>query len=551
MQHDTRVGARLKVARRRVGLTQEQLADALGVRHRQTVASIEAGRRSLSAQELLRAMSALDVDLDYFTDSFRLVGEGRFSFRTSRPVADAVLDEFEERVGRWIAMYRELAREQGEVPQWLEFKLALTPRSTFEDAEGAGEALADHWQLERCPAELLRSTMEDRMRILVLDTDPPVGISEAIARVPGLSCVLVNRQDPEGRRNLYFADALFHLLTWDAMAPARKEPVEVPRRRKGWHVRRLAKHFASALLMPGTVLREYWGSQIKSADVHDRLNDMAVALRVPGAACKWRLRRLGLLSKADLTRVDDGRLVENGHPRGATPDVRPFSRQFVERVATALDAGRLSVRQTASLLNVSLPDLASLLRAYGHEPQFEAPASPAPPGPGTPGDSTPTAINIRPAQSTDRAMLVSISMRTIRASYTGFLGRVAVEAWLASGAVEAYLDQHRAKCRVVEVQGQVVGYCVAKGDLIDLLMVDSERHREGFGRVLLGHIEAELFEARAVLRLESFADNRPTNAFYVAQGWTPGEQFKDPEAGVSKVKFTKRRPGRVARGRSK
>ena len=551
MQQDTRIGARLKAARRRVGLTQEQLADALGVRHRQTVASIEAGRRSLSAQELLRAMSALDVDLDYFTDSFRLVGEGRFSFRTSRPVADAVLDEFEERVGRWIAMYRELAREQGEVPQWLEFKLALTPRSTFEDAEGAGEALADHWQLERCPAELLRSTMEDRMRILVLDTDPPVDISEAIARVPGLSCVLVNRQDPEGRRNLYFADALFHLLTWDAMAPARKEPVEVPRRRKGWHVRRLAKHFASALLMPGTVLREYWGSQIKSADVHDRLNDMAVALRVPGAACKWRLRRLGLLSKADLTRVDDGRLVENGHPRGATPDVRPFSRQFVERVATALDAGRLSVRQTASLLNVSLPDLASLLRAYGHEPQFEAPASPAPPGPGTPGDSTPTAINIRPAQSTDRAMLVSISMRTIRASYTGFLGRVAVEAWLASGAVEAYLDQHRAKCRVVEVQGQVVGYCVAKGDLIDLLMVDSERHREGFGRVLLGHIEAELFEARAVLRLESFADNRPTNAFYVAQGWTPGEQFKDPEAGVSKVKFTKRRPGRVARGRSK
>ena len=440
MQQDTRIGARLKAARRRVGLTQEQLADALGVRHRQTVASIEAGRRSLSAQELLRAMSALDVDLDYFTDVFRLVSEGRFSFRTSRPVADAVLDEFEERVGRWIAMYRELAREQGEVPQWLEFKLALTPRSTFEDAEGAGEALADHWQLERCPAELLRSAMEDRMRILVLDTDPPVGISEAIARVPGLSCVLVNRQDPEGRRNLYFADALFHLLTWDAMAPARKEPVEVPRRRKGWHVRRLAKHFASALLMPGTVLREYWGSQIKSADVHDRLNDMAVALRVPGAACKWRLRRLGLLSKADLTRVDDGRLVENGHPRGATPDVRPFSRQFVKRVATALDAGRLSVRQTASLLNVSLPDLASLLRAYGHEPQFEAPASPAPPGPGTPGDSTPTAINIRPAQSTDRAMLVSISMRTIRASYTGFLGRVAVEAWLASGAVEAYLD---------------------------------------------------------------------------------------------------------------
>ena len=133
-------------------------------------------------------------------------------------------------------------------------------------------------------------------------------------------------------------------------------------------------------------------------------------------------------------------------------------------------------------------------------------------------------------------------MRTIRASYTGFLGRDAVEEWLASSAVEAYLDQNLAECRVVEEDGRVVGYCVAKGDVIDLLMVDSERHREGFGRVLLGHIEAELFATRAVLRLESFADNRPTNAFYVAQGWTPGEQFKDPEAGVSKMTFTKGRP---------
>ena len=74
-------------------------------------------------------------------------------------------------------------------------------------------------------------------------------------------------------------------------------------------------------------------------------------------------------------------------------------------------------------------------------------------------------------------------------------------------------------------------------------MVDSKRHREGFGRFLLDHIEAELFNAHPVLRLESFADNRPTNAFYVAQGWTLREQFKDPEAGVSKVTFAKRRPG--------
>ena len=302
----------------------------------------------------------LDVDLDYFTDAFRLVGEGRFSFWTSGRVPDTVLDEFEERAGRWIAMYRELSREQGERPQWLEIKLALTPASSFEDAEVAGEALADHLQLGQRPAESLRSAMEDRARILVLATDPPPGISGAVARVPGLSCVLVNRQDSEGRRNLDLARALFHLLTWDAMPPARKEPVKVPRRRKGWHVQRLAEHFASALLMP------------------------------------------------------------NGRPPGAAPEALPFGRPFVERIATALDAGRLSVKRTASLLDLPVPDLGLLLRGYGHEPQFEDPASPEPDSPGTPGSprrapspsdllGTPTAQNSSPSRLEPFAPAIRVS----------------------------------------------------------------------------------------------------------------------------------------------
>ena len=113
MESDVQIGFRLKAARERSGLTQQQLADALGVRHRQTVASIEAGDRPLSAAELILGMQVLGVDLDYFTDPFRLVGEGQFSFRTSATVEEQVLDQFERRAGRWIAMYRELSREQG------------------------------------------------------------------------------------------------------------------------------------------------------------------------------------------------------------------------------------------------------------------------------------------------------------------------------------------------------------------------------------------------------------------------------------------------------
>lgn len=52
----------------------------------------------------------------------------------------------------------------------------------------------------------------------------------------------------------------------------------------------------------------------------------------------------------------------------ATP---AFSAQFVRCVADALDAGSLTVRRAASVLDLSLPELASLLTRYGHEADFE------------------------------------------------------------------------------------------------------------------------------------------------------------------------------------
>ncbi len=102
------IARRLKYAREKLGLTQAQLSEKLGFKDRQTVAAIEAGQRKLSAEELVRAMQVLGVDVDFFTDRFRLVGEGRFSWRTTKEATASLLDTFEERAGRWIALYRQL-----------------------------------------------------------------------------------------------------------------------------------------------------------------------------------------------------------------------------------------------------------------------------------------------------------------------------------------------------------------------------------------------------------------------------------------------------------
>ena len=253
----SRIAARLRAARKRAGLTQYQLAGDLGLSHRQTVTRIEDGQRSLTAEQLILAMDLLGVDLDYFTDPFRLEGEGEFTFRTGPEVASAAVDEFESRAGRWIAMYRELSREHERKPRWLEPKLALTRHSSLEDASEAGEAFSERMGLGDCPAAALRSALEDRLDILVLEVDAPTGIASAVVRAQGIKCVLVNRHEPEGQRNYGMAHGLFRLLTWDAIPPDRVESLRVPRRGRGWLVARLAESFATALLMPWPVVRRH------------------------------------------------------------------------------------------------------------------------------------------------------------------------------------------------------------------------------------------------------------------------------------------------------
>ena len=372
MAYPVHIGVRLKAAREQSELTQQQLADALGLRHRQTVASIESGERKLSAPELVRAMEVLSVDLEYFTDPFRLVGEGQFSFRTSKGVEAEVLDRFERRAGRWLAMYRELSREQGHPPRWLGYKLHLSVGSSFEDAQAAGESAVELWELGDRPATRLRSVMEDRLHVLVLYVDTPTGVSGAASRVPGLNCALVNRKESEGRRNFDLAHELFHLLTWDTMPPERATVVDQRRRDKQWRVERLAENFAAALLMPAAVLTPAWEADASAGEMHDRINMVAERFKVSSQACKWRLYNLGLLSKRDLDGIEDRRLSRNGNVRCLDQEQSLFSKPFLERLSVALDTGRLSVKRATGLLGVSVTQLTEILHDHGHETYFEA-----------------------------------------------------------------------------------------------------------------------------------------------------------------------------------
>jgi ribosomal protein S18 acetylase RimI-like enzyme len=94
---------------------------------------------------------------------------------------------------------------------------------------------------------------------------------------------------------------------------------------------------------------------------------------------------------------------------------------------------------------------------------------------------------------------------------------------------------------VLATDGQVRGFGVVKANLIDLLMIDHDFHRQGYGTLLLRYLEEQLFREYDELTLESFEDNDKANCFYRKSGWIEQGRAFDEMIGVYKLVFVKDR----------
>lgn len=360
------IGTRLRALREGRRMSQEELSRALGFENRQTVAQIEAGQRKLSAEELVKAVVAFDVSLDYFTNPFLIAGEARFSWRrTDIPLSD--LDAFESKAGEWIGAYRGLKVATGEMLSPIAHRLTLTRANSYEEAMQAGEAVADYLELGDVPSTDLARAMQDRMRILVLMVDAPPGISGAACLLRDLGAVLVNRRETPGRRNYDLAHELFHVLTWDAMPPERLDDGQgsgkIQRR-----VETMAEKFASAVLMPARLFRDVDGPVTDA----NWLNATATALGVSAKALKWRMVDLGRIDRDVARAYDDNLLVNNGMSGTKGWDPLPaFSEPYLQVLAAGIAQGELSVRRAAALLDVTIDGLSELMDLHSVPHPFD------------------------------------------------------------------------------------------------------------------------------------------------------------------------------------
>ncbi len=364
----TFIGPRIKALREERKLSQDELARLFGFKDRQTVSAIETGERRVTAEELVIAVEKLGASLDYFTDPFLLVGEGRFSWRQTN-VGPQRLSAYERNAGRWIAAFRSIAPQVGREAPLLRRALGLHKGSRFEDAMEAGERFVAEFKLGDVPADRLAEVMERELGILVLHVDAFDGISGAACRLPELDVVLINRHEVTGRRHFDLAHELFHILTWDAMPP---EHSEEARETGGNRVEQLANNFASAVLMPKVSLARFgaWADLVGD-NLVGQLNVAADELQVTASALKWRLVALDRLKPASARAIPDAALRNNGRDSSASDLPLLFSKPFMEVIGLAIDQGRISTRRAAGLLDLTIEDLTELFVTHGVDPPAE------------------------------------------------------------------------------------------------------------------------------------------------------------------------------------
>jgi ribosomal protein S18 acetylase RimI-like enzyme len=74
-------------------------------------------------------------------------------------------------------------------------------------------------------------------------------------------------------------------------------------------------------------------------------------------------------------------------------------------------------------------------------------------------------------------------------TYESFLGRAAVEEFIARGNEERYFEERWQQSMVAIVCGEIIGVAVQEGTLLDLIWVKPSMRSKGIGSTLMQNIE--------------------------------------------------------------
>ncbi len=328
-------GERLEQARRLSGLSQQKLADLLGI-NKMTISKYENGVLPISSERLLEVCNVLGIGIDYFfrTSQVTLVGEPVFRKRRK-------LGKKEERA--ILFQSQDILERQKEIMQILNIDpLSVRPNlktavSSVEDAERLAGVIRDEWKLGLDPIENLMEVVEKNgFSVGVVDASDSFD-ALTVQSSDGEQLVVLRNEVPGDRQRFTLAHELGHYFI---------EETE--------NIEQYANLFAGALLVPRESLIVDVGEKRNNIPLEE-LYDLKMKYGASMMAILYRMRDTGIISDTVLKRYqilfgrNQWRKEEPGAPY---PVERPMQmRQWVNR---AYGEGMISMSRRRELLGESV-----------------------------------------------------------------------------------------------------------------------------------------------------------------------------------------------------
>ena len=356
------LGERVRTARKRLGLTQKELAEQAGIAVHQILSQIEKGQREVKAWELAALAKALKTDFSSLLADSGPQQAPVVLWREYPTEAREVIEaNFLQRCQQY-ATLEQLAEEVTQ-PDLPTAKVESAPM-TFGAAKRLARRASKELDLGSRPATALEGVLEDGYGVKIWYEDLGEEGSAASTIGPFGYAVLMNSAEAPWRRNFSLAHELFHLLTWQSILIDRLLRDAAFRHR----IEQLANAFASSLLLPQEPLVDAFESRTKNDIVqYIDLVEVAREFGVSTDALLYRLLDLRCLDKETVEslransafRALDRSTMRARWQRPVIPE------RFVRLAFAAYQKGRLSRARLAQYLDTSLIDLTETLLEYG------------------------------------------------------------------------------------------------------------------------------------------------------------------------------------------
>ncbi len=355
------IAKRLKEARERLGITQDDLAKQVGIQNRQTIGEIEKGTREIKAWELVELANALHLDINHL-----LLNPSQEPAKVLwRDVTEASAPDVEAEFLKRCSQYYEL-EQLCDLEKAKEFpRTEADPVSFSErDAEELARECQRDFDLGSFPADSLLSVLENRYRVKIWYESLSGRGSAAASRGPFGCAILMNADEAPWRRNFNFAHEVFHLITWGCFAPALLESNAEMKAK----AEKFADVFAARLLMPAEGFESAVEARIDKGKIsYLSLVELARRFDVSTTALLIRMKDARFIASTEVSRILSDRHFKQLDTRSMpekwwTPPRMPP--RFVNLAFFAYKSGRLSRLMCADLLGVKLAGLDDVIRQY-------------------------------------------------------------------------------------------------------------------------------------------------------------------------------------------